>query len=102
MRKSSPGALPLPSAMRWTLYGPVRTAFLLVAVLALTASTARAAVSVSATSRPIPDYSGGVSTAFGVLATGDGGADDIRAAGVYGDFHLALGVTITDTQGATA
>ncbi len=56
----------------------------------------------SATSRPIPDYSGGVSTAFGVLATGDHGADVMRATGVYGDFHLALGVTITDAAGATA
>jgi Ca2+-binding RTX toxin-like protein len=88
--------------MRWTLYGPVRTALLLVAGLALPVSTAGAAVSVSATSRPIPDYSGGVSTAFEVLATGDQGADEITAAGVYGDFHLALGVTITDAAGATA
>jgi Ca2+-binding RTX toxin-like protein len=88
--------------MRPTLYGPVRTALLLVAVLVLPVSSAGAAVSVSATSRPIPDYSGGVSTAFGVLATGDQSADDLRAAGVYGDFHLALGVTITDPAGAVA
>ena len=89
--------------MRSTLYGPVRTALLLVALLALPLSVANAAVSVSATSRPIPDYSGGVSTAFGVLATGDQGADEsMRATGVYGDFHLALGVTITDAAGATA
>ena len=72
------------------------------ALLALPVTSAGAAVSVSATSRPIPDYSGGISTAFGVLATGDQAADDLRAAGVYGDFHLSLGVTITDTTGAVA
>jgi Ca2+-binding RTX toxin-like protein len=88
--------------MRRTLYGPVRTALLLVALVALPAATAHAAVSVSATSRPIPDYSGGVSTAFGALVSGDAADDDVRAAGVYGDFHLALGVLITDSAGAVA
>jgi len=73
-----------------------------VALLALPLGSAQAAVSVSATSRPIPDYSGGVSTAFTVLATGDRSADELGATGVYGDFRLALGVTITDASGATA
>jgi Ca2+-binding RTX toxin-like protein len=88
--------------MRRTLYGPVRTALLLVALAALPAATARAAVSVSATSRPIPNYSGGVSTAFSTLVTGDAAGDDVRASGVYGDFHLALGVLVTDSAGAAA
>jgi len=88
--------------MRPTLYGPVRTAFLLVALALLPAATAHAAVSVSATSRSIPDYSGGVSTAFDVLVVGDQAADDVQASGVYGDFHLALGVLVTDGAGAAA
>ena len=78
------------------------TPFLVAVLLALPVGSADAAVSVSATSRPIPDYTGGVSTAFGVLATGDQADDQLAAAGVYGDFHLALGVTITDAAGAVA
>jgi Ca2+-binding RTX toxin-like protein len=88
--------------MRTTLYGPVRTALLLVALLALPAATADAAVSVSATLRPIPDYSGGVSNAFTALVTGDAADDDVRATGIYGDFHLALGVGIFVPGGAVA
>ena len=65
-------------------------------------AAAHAGVSVSATSRPIPDYSGGVSTAFSVLVTGDAADDDLRAAGIYGDFHLALGVGILAPGGAVA
>jgi Ca2+-binding RTX toxin-like protein len=72
------------------------------AALALPAATAGAAVSVSATSRPIPDYSGGVSTAFTVLVTGDPADDDVRAAGIYGDFHLVLGIGIFAPGGAAA
>jgi len=75
---------------------------LLVALLLLPVAGADAAVSVSATLRPIPDYSGGVSQAFSVLATGDAGADDLGATGVYGDFHLALGILVTDGGGAVA
>jgi Ca2+-binding RTX toxin-like protein len=75
---------------------------LLVALLLLPAAGANAAVSVSATSRPIPDYSGGVSTAFAVLVTGDQAGDDVQATGIYGDFHLALGVGVVAPGGAVA
>lgn len=80
----------------------MRSALLLVALLALPVVTAQAAVSVSATSRPIPDYSGGVSTAFTVLVTGDAGDDDVRASGIYGDFRLVLGIGIFAPNGAVA
>jgi Ca2+-binding RTX toxin-like protein len=73
-----------------------------VALLSLPVAGAQAAVSVSATSRPIPDYSGGVSTAFSVLVTGDRADDDVRAAGIYGDFRLVLGVGILAPGGAVA
>jgi Ca2+-binding RTX toxin-like protein len=72
-----------------------------VVLLALPAPAAHAAAMVAATSRTVPDY-GGVSTAFEVVATGDAADDDLRAAGVYGDFKLALGIVVTDSAGATA
>jgi hypothetical protein len=80
----------------------VRPTLLLAAALALPVPCAHAAVSVSATSRSIPDYGGGASTVFSVVATGDQADDELRAPGIYGDFHLALGALVTDPAGAVA
>jgi Ca2+-binding RTX toxin-like protein len=79
----------------------VRPVVLVAVLLALPAPAAHAAATVSAISRTVTDPDG-VSTSFGVVAIGDGAADELTAEGVYVNFGVVLGAVVRDPAGVIA